>query len=256
MVRRLGSLAIVLVSNVAMVVTPALAGPPPPSIPQTGPIEGPFPLPKHEPPPPEIEPELDLDEGGSIEFATPPVDPHAATVGLPPVSPASMRDEIGKAPNSGAAFLAGGSWLLPVAGLATTALVVSNRASQYPPYSSEPGIITAGVGLGVIGAAMLGIGIHRTVLLSRWARRHRVVALPQGSGLVTSGTLAGLLGVIVLVVAVQARDGITGAIAGAMLVSSPIQIGVGVSFARRYARTGGWRATRYTLSPGGLRMQF
>lgn len=226
----------------------AVEGPSEPAS-ESGAVEGPSePAPSLEPPPP------------SIEFQPQP-QPQEEGLTMPPAgsttpAPMSRRDEIGKAPASGGAFIAGGAWLLPAAGLGTWGMVLLNRQTQYPPYSSEPYIITAGAGIGVIGAAMLGMGIYRWVQLRRWATRHRVIALPQGSALTTSGTLAGLFGVGVLITAIQGRNGVVGAVSGAMLVSSPIQIAVGVRQARRYQRTGGWRATQYTLVPGGLEFRF
>ncbi len=177
---------------------------------------------------------------------------------MPPSTtpPLSRRDEIGKAPASGGSFLAGGGWLLPMSIGATYLLVLSNRSVQPPPYSSEPYIITAGVGLGVIGAAMLGMGIHRSLLLRKWGVRHRVIPTAQGSALLTSGTLALLFGLSILIPAVTERSTPAIAVGTVMIASAPIQLGIGVMQARRYQRTGGWRATQYTLRPGGLEIRF
>ncbi|MFV8754644.1 hypothetical protein ACNOYE_29205 [Nannocystaceae bacterium ST9] len=269
MLRRLGSVALVLVTSMAVVVEPVWAGPPAPGLPdpEAAPIEGPAPPPgdpSSEPPPSELPPptiEPEPHEGGSIEFAVPPPETNepsstGPTPTLAPPKPASPHEDLGKAPNSGGAFLAGGIWLVPMSTYATVVLVQQNLGSQYNPRASSAGIITAGAGLGAIGLSMLGVGAYRLVMLGRWGKRHRVVTLPQGSGLVTSGTLALLFGAGVLVAAIKDSNPITGAVAGAMLVSAPIQIGVGSSFARRYQRTGGWRPTRYTISPLGLRVQF
>jgi hypothetical protein len=269
--RRLGSLLLVLASSLVVIVEPVLAAPPPPALedPIEGPVEGPQPPsepsesepsesePSLELPPPSIEP--GVGEPGSIEFAAPLPErglPNTNTNPTPPPTLGASDEEIGKAPASGGAFLAGGLWLVPVSAGATTVLVLRNQATQYNPGTTSPGIITAGVGLGVIGMSMIGIGIYRSVALQRWARRHRVIALPQGSGLVTSGTLALVIGLGSMITGIRGGDIVSGVIGGVMIASSPIQIAIGTRLAVRYGRTGGWRRTRYTLTPAGFRMQF
>ncbi len=257
MIRRLSALALVV--STGLFVEPALAGPPPPAFEPASepsepssepPIEGPA-LPPSELPPPSIEPEPR--EQGSIEFVVQPPEPPTSP---PPVTQASLHEGLGKAPNNGAAFIAAGAWIIPVAALGTVLFVLTNRSNEVPPYTSEPWIITAGAGLGIIGGSMLGVGIFRAVQLSRWARRHRVYTLPQGAGLLASGTLAALFGVGLLINAIRTEDGVTGAISGGLLVSAPIQIAVGTRFTRRYERTGGWRPIQYNLTAGGLRLRF
>ncbi len=271
--RRVGVLVLVLVS-LTTAIAPAQAAPPPQAPPQAGeaaeegPVEGPVAPPPSEPSEPSLEPPPpslapDLHEGAGIEFAVPPPElpeseqPTGAPTSLPPpAAPRSLQQEIGKAPSSGGAFVAGGAWMVPLSAYGTVILVQVNRVREYPPYTSEPYIITAGVGLGVIGASMLGMGIYRLVALQKWSKRHRVIATAQGSGLLTSGTMATLVGIGALIGAIQTGDVATSAVAGVMLASAPIQLGVGAHFAGRYRRTGGWRATAYTLGPGGLRLQF
>src|SRR5690349_20720698 len=121
MPHRLGSLVLVLVSSTAV------AAPPPEFVepPIEGPIEGPaLPPPKDPPseeppgeeppseaPPGEVPPpSIEFAEGNDIEFATPPPDPSAS------YTPPSVGQEIGRAPDSGASFLAGGLWVIPISG--------------------------------------------------------------------------------------------------------------------------------------------
>jgi hypothetical protein len=276
MPRRLGLLALALASSTVVIVEPVFASPPTEG-PVEGPVEGPA-LPPPEEPPSEPSGEDPSDEDPSGETASDPIvqpPPPSITPGFggaggielatpvselgtepPPSTPGSQREEIGKAPASGGSFLAGGLWLLPLATAGTTVLVLNNRANSYPPYTGEAGIITAGVGLGLIGAAMLGTGVYRQVKLARWAKRHRVIALPQGSGLVTSGTLAVLFGLVELIAGARAGSTLDMAIGGVLLASAPVQLAIGARFAARYRRTDGWRRTQWTLTPGGFRMQF
>jgi hypothetical protein len=264
---RLRSLALALVASTAMIVEPALASPPLPSSAESSepPVEGPAPPPSEpsveppppsieppppsiEPPPPSIEPGFGEDDG--IEFATPQGEP------IPDPGPSPHEREIGKAPDSGAGFLAGGLWLVPVAGYSTVLLLVNNQATQYTPRTTASGIITAGVGIGAIGVTMIAMGAVRQVRLKRWATRHRVVALPQGSGLMTSGSLALVFGAVFLASGLTTGDIPSAAIGGVVLASAPIQIGVSIPLIARYRRTGGWKRTRFTLTPGGFAMQF
>ena len=103
---------------------------------------------------------------------------------------------------------------------------------------------------------MLGMGIHRSLLLRKWAVRHRVIPTAQGSALLTSGTLALLFGLSILIPGATEKSNPAIAVGTVMIASAPIQLGIGVMQARRYQRTGGWRATQYTLRPGGLEIRF
>lgn len=161
-----------------------------------------------------------------------------------------MRDP-GRAPPSGNWLLVSGGYALPLAGLGCSYYIWALRQgapldADIKPQVTSIAIATAGITL--YGVIALSVGAYRSYQLQRWARRHRVVTLPQGDGLILGGSLAlfsaipfiplgltlqpssNLLGVTMIVTSVAASA-----------IGGPIMLAVGARRLRRYHETGGWR---------------
>lgn len=214
------------------------ASPPAPSIeapiaaPSEGPIEGPAPPPASSepgielaPPPPEVE-EEEPEPAESTAFVEEPSWPTPGT-----------------APSDGAGMLVAGAILMPTTALATLALLSEARRPE-----DRIGLLVGGIGLELIGAAFLGAGIHRRVKLKRWTLAYRVVARPQGGGLIAAGSLAGAFGGTLIGVGSVAlrRDYTAGGaamlgigIAGVGVIA-PLGIYFGRQLRHEYEETGGW----------------
>lgn len=217
--------------------------------------------------PPEPAPSpSDSDDGGysGIEFAVPPPEldetqPPAEPVGngvtTPlPVRPEAEREPLGQAPPNGGSWIAGGAFLIPFSLYGMNILLASDAELGRSTRSSEIAILVAGSAMGAGGIAMIGIGIHRAVKLRRWARRHRVQALPQGGALLTFGTLGLLGGLAMVITHADAADPIDRTYLGigsALIATAPIEIAVGSYYARRWQTRGGWRRLqpRLTIAP-------
>jgi hypothetical protein len=250
----------------------------------TAPVEGPRPAPDPAdpdlgdpteaaaPPPPTI----DDEPHSGIEFAVPPPaasepepSQHDPLWGPPERhGEHGELDDLGRAPQSGNWLLVSGGYAVPLAAFGCGYYVWSLRKSAPPDTNlgapiTSIGIATAGVG--IYAAITLSVGAYRNYKLQRWARRHRVVALPQGDGLIMGGVLAlfspiplipvglGLtspstpLGIAILSTAIAASA-----------IGGPVMLAIGGRRLHRYHQTGGWRrrspsfVQRSSMSPSIL----
>ncbi|WP_181197244.1 hypothetical protein [Enhygromyxa salina] len=252
---------------------------PPPTLDQSpnAPVEGPRRPPEPEPEPepkPEPEPEPDNPSDAPAPPAAPaptidPEPPSGIELALPPPPPAGpdqeqspdplsgrggsvaeLRDP-GRAPKSGNWLLVSGGYALPLAALGCSYYVWSLRSGAPAGANTKPQVVSIGVatgGIALYGALALSVGGYRNHKLARWSRRHRVVALPQGDGLLMGGSVA-LFSPIPFIplglslMSVSSPLGVTMLVTtvGAAAIGSPIMFTVGARRLRRYRETGGWR---------------
>lgn len=210
---------------------PGEVSPPAPSIegPLEGPVEGPAPSP----------------QAPGIELApAPPEDESEAN----PSEPAVVMEEPswptpGAAPSDGWGSIVAGAILMPTTALATLALMSRARHRV-----DRVGVLVGGIGLELISVGFIATGIYRRAKLKRWTLAYRVVAPPQGAGLLVAGGLAGAFGgTLIGVGSVALRRGYTpeGAsllgvgIAGVAVIA-PLSIYFGRQRRKEYEDTGGW----------------
>jgi hypothetical protein len=162
---------------------PSAGEPPAPKIegPLEAPIEGPArpPAKEEEAQAPTSEPE--------IELPTEPPEPE------PELEEEPTWPTPGNAPSDGWGLIVAGAILMPTAALASWGLITDAKGK-----TNRTGILVAGAGFEAIGVGLLAAGLYRQAKLKRWAVGYRVVARPQGSGLLAAGGLAASLGMSIL----------------------------------------------------------
>ena len=221
---------------------PGEVSPPAPTI--DGPIEEPIEAPIEGPaPPPEPAP---ASEPG-IEFATQPpeteLEPESSAA-----QPAAVAEEPswptpGTAPPDGFGFITTAAILMPSAALVSWMLLrgVDRRQDQVA-------ILVTGGLIELMAIGGLSMGLYRQAKLKRWTLAYRVVARPQGSGLLAAGGIALNFGVALTAagaVSLNRGDVPFGAttlglgIAG-LAVITPLTLYFGSERRRRYDATGGW----------------
>ncbi|WP_052549465.1 hypothetical protein [Enhygromyxa salina] len=235
---------------------PRLDGSPP------APVEGPRLAPDPESQddaelPPVPPPSIDPEPTSGIEFAVPP--PAASAPELEPTQdPLAARPETieerrdpDRAPPSGNWLLVSGGSALPLAALAGGYFVWMARTGAAPGSNTKPqvtSIAIATAGISLYGAIALSVGGYRNYQLQRWAQRHRVIALPQGDGLITGGMLA-LFSAAPLVPVGLSLGSVSSALSVTMVATSitlsavggPVMLAIGAKRLSHYRETGGWR---------------
>jgi hypothetical protein len=251
---------LLVMSGAWIVMASLMLGPPSPQI--SGPVEGPAvegpavedPAVEDEDaeppgiefaPAPRLEPDASLLEpGATIEVPPPPEGVQEGPLALSSTDEASLWPDPGNAPSDGSAALVSAGVLIPVGVLVPLGLLQDPRLSG----PDRSGIIVAGVGMEIIGVAILGIGLHRRVKLARWAGAYRVQPTPQGGGLLAFGGIALTAGVTLDLLGLwvmgrggampQANAMVIGG--SAALALAPLGLVFGKRRANNYAATGGW----------------
>lgn len=224
--------------------------------PRRPPEEGEAAAPTPAPPPPSIDPS----PSSAIEFAVQPP-PEAQVPAHSSRSTGDLHDP-GTAPDSGTGWLVIGAYVLPMAAYGGVYL---SWGLTWSERFHRPTILATSValsGLAIFGAASIGIGAYRQRELRRWARAHRVIALPQGRGLLVAATLALLSPAALISSGVNIYNNGSEAIgtsvivlSAALLASAPVMFAIGGKRARKLTQTGGWRrpgagaTSRLELSP-------
>lgn len=212
-------------------------------VPITRPIEGPAPL--HEPTP-ASEPGIEFAIEPGIEFATEPpeteLDPESAAQPAD-VAPEPSWPTPGTAPPDGWGYITTGAILIPSAALVSWMLF-----EQVPDRQGRVAILTTGGVIGLMAIGGLSMGLYRQFKLKRWTLAYRVVARPQGGGLLAAGGIALNFGVAMTAGgAVSLNGGDVGfgatmlglGIAG-LAVIAPLTIYFGRARRTHYQNTGGW----------------
>jgi hypothetical protein len=182
-----------------------------------------------------------------IEFATEPPESEEeegeeeGEAEGPAAQPAALEEPDwptpGTAPPDGWGFVTAGAILMPTTALATWMLILGR------PQDMVPFLITGSV-LELMGIGAIAMGSYRQAKLRRWAVGYRVVARPQGSGLLAAGGIAVNFGAVLIA---------SGALTGGPIGNTMIGVGVGglaviapltIYFGRArrldYQATGGW----------------
>jgi hypothetical protein len=231
---------------------------PPPALDEaaitTAPVEGPRRAPDQAaaPPPPTIE----VEPQSGIDFAVPPPvasepEPSQHDPLWGPTERRAELDDLGRAPQSGNWLLVSGGYAVPMAAFGCGYYVWTLRKSA-PPDSNlrvpVTSIAIATAGVGIYAAVTLSVGAYRNYQLQRWARRHRVVALPQGDGLIMGGVLALFSPIPLIPVGLGLTSSSTplgiaimSTTIAASAIGGPIMLAIGGRRLRRYHETGGWR---------------
>ncbi|PRP94454.1 hypothetical protein ENSA7_77880 [Enhygromyxa salina] len=144
-----------------------------------------------------------------------------------------------------------GAYALPLAALGGGYYIWKLRNDTPPGVdikSEVTSIAIAGAGVAVYGIIALSVGGYRNFQLQRWARRHRVVALPQGDGLLMGGSLALFSAVPLIPLGLSLLNssnalGVTmlATTIAASAIGGPIMLGIGGRRLRHYHDGGGWR---------------
>lgn len=219
---------------VALMLGPPVPGevaPPAPTIePEpAAPIEGPAPPPS-------------TDEQG-IEFAVqPPEDPTESDPVQTP-APEPSWPTPGTAPTDGWGAVVSGAILMPVAALATWGLYREAGTT-----ADRVGILVGGIGLELVGVGLISMGLYRRAKLYRWTLAYRVVAPPQGAGLLAAGGLAVLFGGTLIGTGgfgmARGNPVVGGTLLGvgvaSVAVIAPLTIYLGKRRRDHYLDTGGW----------------
>lgn len=149
----------------------------------------------------------------------------------------------GNAPPDGWGWITAGAIVIPTTALGTWALISETNRKQ-----DHVGLLIGGSGLVAIGIAMIGTGAWRQAKLKRWTLAYRVVARPQGAGLINAGTLSAMFGGTLIGVGSVATArgyraaGATMLALGAtgVAVIAPLTIYFGKQRRQDYLATGGW----------------
>lgn len=201
-----------------------------------GSIEGPAPPP---------EPASASEPG--IEFATEPpeteLDPESAEAQPAGVAGEPTWPTPGTAPPDGWGFITTGAILMPSAALLSWLLLRQGGSRQ-----DQIAILATGGLLELMAIGGLSMGLYRQAKLKRWTLAYRVVARPQGSGLLAAGGIALNFGVALTAggaVFLNRGDVPLGAttlgigVAG-LAVITPLTLYVGSKRRQRYHASGGW----------------
>lgn len=223
----MGSLAVAL-----LLLGPGPDEVPAPRVDSHGPSEAPIEGPAHPP-----------EEPAGFEFATEPpdedeIDPSERVTAHEPTWPTP-----GTAPADGWGFIVTAAILMPTAALATWAFFRAVEDKQ-----ERIAIIVAGSAMEAFALAGIGMGIHRQVKLRRWTGAYRVIAPPQGAGLLAAGGIALSFGVALIASGSVGLARGYGAVGGTMLgvgvaglvVIAPLTISFGKQRRDWYTATGGW----------------
>jgi hypothetical protein len=204
--------------------------------PTEGPIEGPA-------PPPAIEWPDSTSEAG-IELATePPEGEPESDANASAVIEEDQWPTPGTAPSDGWGLVTAGAILMPTAALATWALLQEVDGKR-----DKVAILAAGGVLELMAIGGMAMGLRRQVKLKRWTLAYRVVAPPQGRGLLTAGGIAINFGVVLIAGgAIVVKNGYTptgatmiGFGVGGLAVIAPLTLYFGRLRAKQYHATGGW----------------
>ncbi|HLT37941.1 MAG TPA: hypothetical protein VK034_16765 [Enhygromyxa sp.] len=179
-----------------------------------------------------------------IEFAIePPSEDQPEAQAGQPIAPEPTWPTPGTAPGDGWGFIVPGLILMPTAALATWAL----SREVYDQQDKVAVFVTGGV-LGLLAIGGVAMGVHRQVKLKRWTLAYRVVAPPQGSGMLAAAGIALTFGVTLIASGavalnrgyVPAGATMIGVGVAGLTVVAPLTIHFGKQRRDWYQKNGGW----------------
>jgi hypothetical protein len=185
-------------------------------------------------------------DGPGIEFAIAPPDDDEEEDEIEPAERVTGHEPSwptpGAAPADGWGMITAGAILMPTAAAATWALVLSTGAKQ-----EQVAVLVTGVAFELLGIGLIATGIHRQAKLKRWTLAYRVIAPPQGAGLLAAGGIALSFGVTLIAsgaVAMRESAAFGGSMIGVgvagLTVIAPLTLYFGKQRRDYYLATGGW----------------